>query len=178
MLEVQLESEWTALTFLKTEKNGTTRFISDFQYLKKFTVCKLISMPKNWQYAHEIRWHKWATALCLNVGYCTIKLDPAASKISTMTFPWGKNSYKRQPMSIEKSWDIFLEKCLIWWVEYIQAYLDDLFILNKEPFNNQSKKLEVVPAKLHQAVLKVNAKKSSICMHAINYMEYLLTHEF
>jgi hypothetical protein len=44
------------------------------------------------------------------MGYYTISLDPYASKICTVIFPWGKYSYKRLPMGIAGSPDIFQEK--------------------------------------------------------------------
>jgi hypothetical protein len=39
------------------------------------------------------------------MGYDTISLDPDASKICTINFPWGK--YLRLPMGIAGSPDIF-----------------------------------------------------------------------
>ena len=44
------------------------------------------------------------------MGYYTINLDPEAAKICTIIFPWGKYSYKRLPMGIAGSPDIFQEK--------------------------------------------------------------------
>jgi hypothetical protein len=41
------------------------------------------------------------------MGYYTIRLDPDASRIYTLIFPWGKYSYKRLPMGIAGSPDIF-----------------------------------------------------------------------
>eukprot|EP00804_Cyclotella_cryptica_P023764 CCRYP_011154-RA/>CCRYP_011154-RA protein AED:0.19 eAED:0.19 QI:6/-1/1/1/-1/0/1/70/58 len=49
----------------------------------------------------------FATALDLNMGYYTIRLDPDASKICTIIFPRGKYSYLRLPMGIAGSPDIF-----------------------------------------------------------------------
>jgi hypothetical protein len=46
------------------------------------------------------------------MGYYTIRLDPDASKICTIIFPWGKYSYKRLPMGIAGSPDIFRGKML------------------------------------------------------------------
>ncbi len=43
------------------------------------------------------------------MGYYTIRLDPDATKICTVIFPWGKYSYKRLPMGIAGSPDIFQE---------------------------------------------------------------------
>jgi hypothetical protein len=50
------------------------------------------------------------TALDLNMSYYTIRLDPDASKICTIIFYWGKYSYKRLPMGIAGSPDIFQGK--------------------------------------------------------------------
>jgi hypothetical protein len=46
-------------------------------------------------------------ALDSNMGYYTIRLDPDASRICTIILPWGKYSYKRLPMGIADSPDIF-----------------------------------------------------------------------
>ena len=46
--------------------------------------------------------------LLLELGYYTIRLDPDASKICTIIFPWGKYSYKRLPMGVAGSPDICL----------------------------------------------------------------------
>jgi len=49
----------------------------------------------------------YATALDLNMGYYTIRLDPEASEICTIIFPWGKYSYKRLSTRFGGSADIF-----------------------------------------------------------------------
>ncbi len=55
----------------------------------------------------ELEGLSFATALDSNMGYDTVRLDPDASKICTIIFPWGENSYKRLPMGIAGSPDIF-----------------------------------------------------------------------
>ena len=60
----------------------------------------------------ELERFSFATALGLNMGNYTIRLDPDASKICTIIFPWGKYSYKRLPMYIAGSLDKFLGKML------------------------------------------------------------------
>jgi hypothetical protein len=49
----------------------------------------------------ELENFTYATALDLNMGYYTIRLDPMASKMCTIIFPWGKYSYKRLPWAFE-----------------------------------------------------------------------------
>jgi hypothetical protein len=81
----------------------------------------------------EIKGFSYATVLDLNMGYYTIRLDPDASKICTIIFPWGKYSYKRLPMGIAGFPDIFQGKMLelMKTLEYVRAYLDDLLCISK-----------------------------------------------
>ena len=81
----------------------------------------------------ELEWFTYATALDLNMGYYTISLDPDASKICTIIFWWGKHSYRRLPMRILGSPDIFQGKMsdLMATLEFVRTYLDDLLIITK-----------------------------------------------
>jgi hypothetical protein len=81
----------------------------------------------------EIEGFSDETALDLNMGYYTIRLDPDASKNCTVIFPWGKYSYKRLPMGIVGSPDIFEGKMseVMETLEYVRAYLDDLLCISK-----------------------------------------------
>jgi hypothetical protein len=94
----------------------------------------------------EIEGFSYATALDLNMGYYTIRLDPDASKICTITFPWGKYSYKRLPMGITGSPDIFQGKMseLMETLEYVRAYLDDLLCISKLSLEDHLENLEEV----------------------------------
>ncbi len=67
------------------------------------------------------------------MDYYTIRLDLDASKICTIIFPWGNYSYKRLPMVIAGSPDIFQSKMseLMEDLEYVQAYLDDLLCISR-----------------------------------------------
>jgi hypothetical protein len=99
------------------------------------------------------------------MGYYTIRLDPDASKICTIIFPWGKYSYKRLPMGIAGSSDIFQGKMseLMETLEYVRAYLDDLLCISKLSLEDHLEKLEEVLKRLRDAGLKVNAAKSTFC---------------
>eukprot|EP00804_Cyclotella_cryptica_P022756 CCRYP_004979-RA/>CCRYP_004979-RA protein AED:0.36 eAED:0.36 QI:6/-1/1/1/-1/0/1/71/58 len=55
----------------------------------------------------ELEGFIYVTALDLNMGYYTIRLDPDASKICPIIFPCGKYSYLSLPMGIAGSLDIF-----------------------------------------------------------------------
>ena len=75
----------------------------------------------------------YATALDLNMGYYTIRLDPDAQKICTIILPWGKYSYLRLLMGVAGSLDIFQEKMsgLMEDLVNVRTYLDDLLIITK-----------------------------------------------
>jgi hypothetical protein len=113
------------------------------------------------------------------MGYYTIRLDPDASKICTILFSWGKYSYKRLPMDIAGSPDIFQGKMseLMGCLEYIKAYLDDLLCISKLSLEDHLEKLEEVLRRLHNAGLKVNAAKSTFCALEIEYLGYVLTRD-
>jgi hypothetical protein len=83
--------------FIVPKKNNPVRFLSNFQEVNKRLIRKPFPIPKISMVLQELEGFTFATALDLNMGYCTIKLDPDASNICTIIFPWGKYSYKRLP---------------------------------------------------------------------------------
>jgi hypothetical protein len=96
-LEWQPSSQWVLLTFIIPKKDSTVRTISDFRELNKCIVRKPYPIPKISMILQELEGFPYATALDLNMGYYTIRLDPVASEMCTIIFPWGKYSYKRLP---------------------------------------------------------------------------------
>ena len=98
----------------------------------------------------ELESFTFTTALDLNMGYYTIRLDPGASKICTIIFPCGKYSYKCLPMGIAGSPDIFQGELseLMMALEYVKTYLDDLLIISKKNLKDKLEKLRVVLTKL------------------------------
>jgi hypothetical protein len=127
----------------------------------------------------EIEGFSYAIALDLNMGYYTIRLDPDASKICTIIFPWGKYSYQRLPMGIAGSPDIFQGKTLelMESLECVRAYLDELLCISKLSLEDHLEKLEEVLRQLCNAGLKVNAAKLTFCALAIEYLGYVLTRD-
>ena len=111
------------------------------------------------------------------MGYYTIRLDPKASEMCTIIFPWGKYSYKRLPMGFGGSADIFQAQImdLMAALEFVRAYMDDLLIITRETLDEHLQQMETVLTRLRDAGLKVNAAKSSFCAHEIEYLGYILT---
>jgi hypothetical protein len=118
-------------------------------------------------------------ALDLNMGYYTIRLDPDASRVCTVIFPWEKYSYKRLPIGIAGSTDIFQSKILELMedLEYVQAYLDDLLCSSRSSLEDHLKKLKEELRRLCNAGLKVNMEKSTFCALRIEYLGCIVTRD-
>jgi len=127
----------------------------------------------------ELEGFMYATALDLNMGYYTIRLDPDASRICTNIFPWGKYSYKQLPIGIAGSPDIFQAKMseLMMALEYVETYLDDLLIISKSTLKYHLEKQRLVLKKLQSAELKINSAKSTFYSLETECLGYVLTRQ-
>ena len=125
----------------------------------------------------ELEGFQYATALDLNMGYYTIRLDPGSQDICTIITPWGKYKYLRMPMGISCAPDIFQERMsyLMEGLEFARTYLDDLLCLTKGSFDTHLEHIEEILIRLRNANLKVNASKSTFCRTETNYLGYEVT---
>jgi hypothetical protein len=125
-------------------------FISDFREVNKRLVRKPFTIPKISTVLQELERFTFSTAIDLNLGYYTIRLDPDASKICTIIFPWGKYSYLRLPMGIAGSPDIFQAKMskLMVALELVRTYLDDLLCITKASLDNHLDHLRLILTRL------------------------------
>jgi hypothetical protein len=134
VLERQPASEWALPSFIIPKKDQTVCFF--FGEENKRLVRTPFPIPKISMVMQEIEGFSFATALYLNMGYYTIRLDPDASKICTMQLPMG----------IAGSPDIFQGKMLelVESLEYERAYLDDLLCISKLSPEDHLEKLEEI----------------------------------
>jgi hypothetical protein len=75
VLEWQPSSRWVLPTFIIPKKDSTVRTISDFRELNKRIVRKPYLIPKISMILQELKGFTYATALDLNMGYYTIRLE-------------------------------------------------------------------------------------------------------
>jgi hypothetical protein len=76
-------------SFIIPKKDKPVHFLSDFWEVNKRLVRKPFPIQKIDTVLQEIEGFSFAIALDLNMGYYTIRLDPDATKICTILFPWG-----------------------------------------------------------------------------------------
>ena len=146
MLKPQPRSEWDSPAFIIAKKDGPVRFLTDFWEANKRIVRTPFPTPKISDVLHELEGFTFATAIDLNMGYWTIRLDPDAQKICTIILPWGKFSYMRLPMGVAGAPDIFQEKCLsscsLLNMCAYRVYLDDSLVITKGTFEDHMVKTE------------------------------------
>jgi hypothetical protein len=126
--------QWASPTFIIPKKDSTVHILSDFREINKHIVRKPYPIPKIGMMIQELEGFTYATALDLNMGYYTIRLDPAASEVCTIIFPWGKYLYKRLHMGFGGPANIFQAQMmnLMASLEFVRAYIDDLLIKQEE----------------------------------------------
>jgi hypothetical protein len=131
------------------------RTISNFRKLNKRIVRKPYPITKISTTFQELEGFTYATALDLIMGYYTIRLDPAASKMCTIIFPWGKYSYLRLLVGFAGSADIFQVETgnLMAALEYMQAYINNLLFITKGSHDDHLNKLEQMLIKFCDAGL-------------------------
>ena len=90
------EFEWAFPSFIIPKKSkepgkpGTVRFLSDLRELNTRVVRKPYPLPKISNILQGPEDFQYATALDLNMGYYTLRLDLKTSGMCTIIFPWEK----------------------------------------------------------------------------------------
>ena len=122
---------------------------------------------------------QYATSLDMNMGYYHITLSEEASNICTIVTEFGKYRYKRLPMGVSCSPDIFQAKIyeLLGDIEGTRAYMDDILVIKKGTFQEHLLQLEEIFRRCQKANLKLNAKKCSFGLNEIDYLGYIVTPE-
>jgi hypothetical protein len=120
------DSEWAAPTFIQAKNTGDLRVLTDFPRLNAQKRRTPFPLPKISDILKKLSGFKYATAIDLSMGYAHIPLDLEAQKLCTIILPWGKYQYKRLPMGVETSPDLFrrIMYKLVGDIPNIQVYLD------------------------------------------------------
>ena len=105
------------------------------------------------------------------MGYYHIPLDEFTQKLCTTVLPWGKYRYKRLPMGVHNSPDIFQQIMneLLGDLDYVSTYLDDILILSDGTFEDHMTKLMVVLRRLEKANFRANVKKCFFARQELDY---------
>jgi hypothetical protein len=118
--------------------------------------------------------YKYATAIDLSMGYYHIPLDLEAQKLSTTILPWGKYQYKRLPMGVKTSPDIFQRIMyeLLGDIPNIKVYIDDILITSNCTFEEHAEIMERVLHILQKANFRANLRKCYFGESKIDYLAF------
>ena len=77
-----------------------------------------------------------ASSLDINMGFYHTKLSPGAKQLCDIILPWGEYEYKKLPMSVCNSPDIFQEKIseLFKGFDTVRAYINNVLVITKKYF--------------------------------------------
>ena len=172
-------SQWAAPTFVIPKKDGTVRFISDFRELNKRIKRRPYPIPHIQDMLMNLEGFKYATSLDLNMGYYHLELSEKSKELCAIALPFGKFECQRIPMGLCNSPDIFQEKMneLFDGLDFVRAYIDDLLCITTDTFEDHLEKLDEIFARLRNAGLKVNAKKSFFARSELEYLGYWITRD-
>jgi hypothetical protein len=111
------------------------------------------------------------------MGYYTIPLDPDASKIFIIIFPWVKYSYLRLLVGTAGSHDIFQAKMskLMVALDFMRTCLNNLLCITKASLDDHLDHLRLVLTRLREVGLRVNAPESKFFAIEVEYLAYILT---
>ena len=177
VLEKVQESEWGSPTFIIPKKDLRVRFVSDFRRLNQKVKRKPYPLPRISDTLQELEGFQYATSLDLNMGYYHIVLSDKSSDMCTIVTEFGKYRYKRLPMGVACSPDIFQAKIyeLLGDIQGVKAYIDDILVIKRGSFDEHLQQLEEVFGRCQKAGLKMNAEKCRFGLNEIDYLGYIVT---
>jgi hypothetical protein len=177
IFEKAYDSEWAAPTFVKQKKTGDIRILMDFRGLNDCIIRTPFPLPKISDLLQRLTGFQYASAINLSMGYYHIPLDEYSAKLCTTILPWGKYRYRRLPIGIKNSPDIFqaVINDLLGDLDFVQVYLDDILITSNGSFHDHLQKLKIVFKRLEQANFLANLHKCFFAREELNYLGYWLT---
>jgi len=177
ILEPALHSPWASPSFAIKKKNGSVRIVTDFRKLNSMIVRHPYPLPKLLDIFARVDGFTHATALDLSMGFYHIPLSPSAQQLCTTVLPWGKYRYKRMPMGLSISPDVFQHRMdqLLGDLKFVICWIDDIYIFSQGSFELHFSHLEQVFQCLREANLQINVLKSSFLAKELTYLGFIFS---
>lgn len=172
VLEPILNSAWAFPTFLVPKKDNTARFVSDFRLLNQLLVDEQHPLPLIKEVLTRRFGFTYVTVLDLTSQFFHFPLTPYASKLCTITTPFGLYRYKRLPMGIKNSPSFAqaVMESLFRDHDNVECFIDDLAIFTKGNFIHHLSSIKTVMTILDKSGFSIKPKK---CHWAVSKCEYL-----
>jgi hypothetical protein len=170
---------WCSPTFIIPKKDGRVRVITDFRELNKRIRRKPWPMPHILDMLEDIGGFEFVTAIDLSMGFYHFELDDLASEMTTFILPSGLYKYRRLPMGLSVSPDIFQGHMqrLFADMDNAKIYIDDLLIYTKGSFDGHLQAIDEALRRLQSKNMAVNAEKTFWAVKEVDYLGFRLTQQ-
>ena len=136
-------------------------------------------MPSTRELLHRVGGMTWVSALDQILSYYTMIMKERVRKYLTIILPWGKYRYKKMPMGLIISADVFQREMtkLFSGLDYVMVYIDDVLVVTKGTYQDHLEKLKTVLERMRSKGIQLEPKKSYFCQTQVEYLGYLITRE-
>ena len=115
---IEEPTEWVSSIVCVTKKDGSLRVCLDPKHLNRALIRPRHRIPTQEELNHNFHKSKVFSKMDAKSGYWSVKLDEESQKLTTFQTPFGRYCYRRLPMGLSVSQDIFqlemdriLEQC-------------------------------------------------------------------
>jgi hypothetical protein len=119
---------------------------------------------------------KLFTVIDANQGYFQLELDEKSSHLVVFNTPFGRYRYKRLPMGISSAPEIYQRAMneLFSDIEGVEIVMDDILI-HGPTIDVHDQRLKKVLQRCRDINLKINPKKTKLCVKEVEYIGHKLT---
>jgi RNase H-like domain found in reverse transcriptase/Reverse transcriptase (RNA-dependent DNA polymerase)/Integrase zinc binding domain len=175
--EETFDTPWASPSFAIKKKNGSVRIVTDFRRLNTMVVRYPYPLPRLADIFARLDRYTYASALDVSMGFYHVPLSEQAQKLCTTVLPWGKYRYKRMPMGLLISPDVFQHRMNVLFgnLSFVIIFIDDILIFTKGDFDAHLDHLRQVFQRLREADIQLNVYKCHFLTKEIPYLGFVLS---
>ena len=177
VLEPVISSPWAFPTFLIPKKDDTARFVSDFRLLNKVLVDEQFPLPLIKEVLTRRCGFNYVSVLDLTSQFYHFLLTKFASKLCTITTPFGLYRYKRLPMGVKNSPSFAqsIMQNLFRNHPHVECFIDDIAIFTDGNFSKHIEAIRNVMIILDKAGFSIKPKKCHWAVQQVEYLGHIIT---
>ena len=105
-------------------------------------------------------------------------MDLKVQKYLTIILPWGKYKYKKMPMGLSISADVFQREMtkLFDGLDFVMVYIDDILVVTKGNCDDHLSKLCTILQQMLDRGMQLKAKKYFFCATQVKYLGFIIPH--
>ncbi len=161
------------------KKNGTVRFVVDFNCINQNLVCCKFPLCTTEEILTLVKCFLYFMSIDLNMGYPLIPLNDKARKILTIIMPFGAYKCLTSPMGVMLASDLFQSRMVHMFADMNKrrpfTYIDNILHFKGMTFEEHIAVLDEILQLIQKSRLQVSAKKSRFCQESVKYLGFQLS---